>query len=287
MTQLNPDERMIQEAFESIMDDKIPDPLNQRMDNSLQIFRDNLSNHPGLQDRPNNKTNWSEWLFGRKMAWSTVAMAATFVIFFIMIFGNQTPTWAEVSRKFKSLPFFHASVYAKNLVASKALNIEIWMGSGGKIRLRYGPQIVFANKNGNQVTYNVLSRKRVKPEEFATDMIELLNSAESFSLETVIHTLTGDMADLREIPTLVEGVSGDISIFELAKEDSSKTTRIWTLRESLLPVHLRQSDLQHGETIDVLFSYTRQQPAEFFDSNNYEKILKDASIETNDLYMAY
>jgi hypothetical protein len=118
-------------------------------------------------------------------------------------------------------------------------------------------------------------------------MIEILNSAESFSLETVIHTLTGDMADLREIPTLVEGVSDDISIFELSKENSSKTTRIWTLRESLLPVHLRQNDLKHGETIDVLFSYTRQQPAEFFDSTNYEEILKDSSIKTNDLYMAY
>ncbi len=287
MTQLNSDEKIIQKALENIMDDNIPDPLNQRMEKSLQIFHENLSNHPSLQRRCNNHANWSEWIFGRNMAWSTFAIAATILIFSIMLFWNQTPTWAEVTRKFKSLPFVHASVYAKSLVSSKALNIEIWMGSGGKIRLRYGPQIVFANKNGQHITYNVLSRKQAKPEKFATDMIEILNSAESFSLETVIHTLTGDMADLKEIPTLVEGVSDDISIFELSKENSSKTTRIWTLRESLLPVHLRQTDLKEGDSIDVLFSYTRQQPAEFFDAENYEKILKDASIKTHDLYMAY
>jgi len=287
MTHLNPDEKMIQEALENIMDENIPDPLNQRMDNSLQIFRENLSNHPSLQSRPNNTTNWSEWIFGRNMAWSTFAITATVLIFSIMLFWNQTPTWAEVTRKFKSIPFFHASVYAKNLAASKALNIEIWMGTGGKIRLCYGPQIVFANKSGQHNTYNVLSRRKVKPEKFATDMIEILNSAESFSLETVIHTLTGDMADLREIPILVEGVSDDISIFELAKENSSKTTQIWTLRESLLPVQFRQNDLKDGEILDVFFSYTHQQPAEFFDSTNYEKILKDSSIKTNDLYMAY
>jgi len=285
----NPDEEELKRILDETMNDPIPEPLNERMENAIRAFRGNLPNHPYVQsmNRSKEESRWNIWLHRWNLAWPLALILIFAMALHSYFFGNSNPSWAEVTEQFQSIPFVHAIVYAKDMTSASAIQFEIWMGEGGKVRVRCGRQIVFADKRGIQKTYDVLRRRETKPEDNAVHVVKLLSSAETFSLETVIRTVTGHKADLRPVPSRVEGVSNDLRIFDLAPENSNERIRIWTLRESLLPIQLQQRNLDDGESIDVFFSYLQQQPDSFFDPQQFEAILHDASKESADLLGAY
>jgi hypothetical protein len=161
------------------------------------------------------------------------------------------------------------------------------MGNGGKVRLRYGRQILFADQKGLLKTYDIVKRRESAPHEDALHVIKLIHAAETFSLETVIQTLTGNMDDLRPVPNRLEDVSNDISIFELSRENSDDSIRIWALSESLLPIQLQQKNTESGDSIDVFFSYQIQQPDAFFNPLRFQQILKDRSKNDTELLEAF
>ena len=69
-------------------------------------------------------------------------------------------------------------------------------------------------------------------------------------------------------------ISEDMLVFDLDSTISPEWMRIWALRESKLPVRLRMWDPRDGECMDVFVTYEKQQPAEFFDHQKYEQLLK-------------
>ncbi|MGC9328040.1 MAG: hypothetical protein ACP5I1_10435 [Candidatus Hinthialibacter sp.] len=282
-------EAIIKRMLQSIMNDPIPEPVDERMERTLQTFRRNLPEHPYL--RANNRllgfSKIIHWLRGWNLAWSASLALLLFLFIPLFLFGGGNPSWADVAQHFKSIPFFHATVYAKKITSKDAVQFEIWMGEGGKVRLRYGSQIVFADKEGFHKSYDILTRSAVKPDQDVMHVLQLIHSAESFSLEAVIQILTGNTAALRALPTQVEGVSDDISIFELWRDHSPESIRIWALRGSLLPVQLQQKNKQSGESIDIFFSYLKQQPESFFDPMQFEKILAHSSKIPTELLEAY
>ncbi|MBN2329504.1 MAG: hypothetical protein JXR73_20350 [Candidatus Omnitrophica bacterium] len=286
---LDPTEETMKRMLQSIMNDPIPEPIDERMEKTLQTFRRNLPEHPYLRSKNRIRffAKMPTWFSGWNLAWS--ASLAIFLFLFIPSFllGGGNPTWADVTQQFKSIPFFHATVYAKKITSKNAVQFEIWMGEGGKVRLRYGSQVVFADKKGFHKSYDILTRSAVKPDQDAMHVLQLINSAESFSLEAVIQILTGNMTELRALPTQVEGVSDDISIFELWRDNSPESIQIWALRGSLLPVQLQQKNRQSGESIDIFFSYLKQQPESFFDPTQFENILANSSKVPTELLEAY
>ncbi|MEW6238022.1 MAG: hypothetical protein AB1656_21750 [Candidatus Omnitrophota bacterium] len=285
MVPQNPNEEEWKKILDETMNDPIPEKLDERMENAIRAFRGNLSNHPYIQstNRRKEENRWNIWLHSLKLAWPLALILIFVMTLHSFLFGNSNPSWAEVTKQFKSIPFVHAIVYAKEMTSVKAMQFEIWMGEGGKVRVGCGHQIVFADKRGIQKTYDILQRREAEADDSAVHVVKLLNSAETFSLETVIRTVTGHKADLRPVPSRVEGVSNDLRIFDLAPEKSSERIRIWTLRESLLPIQLQQRNLETGESIDVFFSYLQQQPDSFFDPRQFEAILQDASKEPAEL----
>lgn len=289
MTQMNNEEQQGKRILESIMNNPLPDELNERMEKAVQTFRENLPGHPYIcqKERNENKRYFSRRFRSWNLAWVAGFVFLVLIPVYSLLFAGSTPSWADVTRQFKSIPFFHATVYAKKLTDKHAVQFEIWMGEGGKIRLRYGSQVVFAGKAGIVKTYDIIKRRTIKPADEAEHVIGLLNSAETFSLETVIQTVTGNMADLRPLTTRVEGVSADLSTFDLSRDNSSEEIRIWALRESLLPIQLQQKNKDSGESIDVFFSYLKQQPDSFFDPEVFEKQLRDFSTQTSELLDAF
>jgi hypothetical protein len=284
MNQRDAEQENLKRTLESIMKDAIPETLDARMEKAMETFRDNLRGHPHIR-RLNRKSApgdfarefFARWIHGWNLAWSAGFLFLAALAFSSLLIGGGNPTWADVAKQFKSIPFFHAAVYAKQLTSNQAMQFEIWMGEGGKVRLQYGSQVAFAGKQGIRKTYDILERREAPPDANLIHIVKLLNSAETFSLETVIHTVTGSMADLRPVPAKVEDVSDDISIFDLARDDSSESVRIWALQKSLLPIQMQQTDVKSGDCIEVFFSYLDQQPDAFFDPAKFEPILHDAS----------
>ena len=115
------------------------------------------------------------------------------------------------------------------------------MGEGGKVRLRFGSQVIFAGKQGIVKTYNLYEKRVVTPHEEAVRVIEMLNAADTFSLETVIQTLTQDPTELRPVTSRVEGISEDLSVFDIISDnDSDNITHLDAARKVNCPSRFKK-----------------------------------------------
>ncbi len=289
MDHLSPDEEQMKKELHQLMSDDIPPDVNERMEKALLTFRENLAYHPAVKndEARQKQSEGIPWFYRWNLAWAGAVGIIAMIFLTVLFWSNQTPTWAEVAQQFKTISFFHATVHAREIHSSHALQFEFWMGEGGKFRLRYGTQIAFANRQGIQKAFDISTRESDEPHKVLQNVIEYLNTAEDFSLKTVIQSFTGNMEDLQPIPNRVKEVSTDINIFELKRENTNETLRIWTLRDSLLPVYLKLIEHDKSITYDIFFSYLKEQPSEFFDPNQFEETLADLSISMKDLIMAY
>jgi len=258
MGYLTLEERKCKKALERIMYDEIPQELHDKLDSSMEAFRRNLHHHPAFNKPKTRMTKRPKWMVSffevtQRYTWQT-ALAALLVIFLPLVYlGESTPTWANVTKQFKTIPFFHAVIHAKDHNDFLAEQFEIWMGPGGNLRLAYGTQVVFANVDGAITAFNIFSKEKTEPLPMLLEVIEHLNTTDRFSLETVIQSLTGTMGELQPVLSRIEEAAVDISIFDLLEVDSGKMIRIWTLSESLLPIYLQQTNLQNGDTLDIFF----------------------------------
>ncbi len=278
----------VKRIVKQTMNQELPADLQRRMEQSMVAFRQNLSDHPAVKARERKQQQgWFGGVIFAKLAWTTVGAFVMTVLFSFFLFGNSSPTWAEVARHFQSIPFFHATVYFKANTFAQPFQFEIWRGEGGKIRLRFDKQIIFADQAGIQCAFDVIRRKLVEADSEAVEIVQILNSAETFSLETVIRCFAGDIADLRPVPNRVEGVSHDLSIFDLTNEQNAEWIRIWTLQESLLPILLKKWDPEGGESVEVVFSYLDQQPESFFDAEAFREVFRDPKKDEMDLIFAF
>lgn len=265
---LDINEMKLQKIVEDSMNDDISEELDERMERAFSSFRDKLTEHSYYQS--SSPLSGFRGFYCWNLAWSTGVAFLVFVFVSISILTNQPPSWADVSQQFKSISFFHATVNVRKLDSSQAIQFEFWMGNGGKFRLQCGSQIVFANQEGIQNTFDTQSNTRVEPHDFLIDVINHINAADHYSLETVLNSFTGNFSDLRPVPNRVEGVSNDISIFDLHLEDTNQAIRIWALRESMLPIFLKFANLENGISYNAFFSYQQEQPDTFFDAQSFE-----------------
>ena len=269
---LDVNEKKIKRLLEQSMNDDISEELDERMELAFCSFREKLSEHPCYQ--PSSPRRGFRGFYGWNLAWSTGVAFLVFVFVTISMLANQPPSWADVAQQFKSISFFHATVNVRKVDSSQAIQFEFWMGNGGKFRLQCGSQIVFANQQGIEKTFDTQSKTLVEPHDFLKDVINHINAADHFSLETVLNSFTGNFSDLRPVPNPVEGVSNDISIFDLQLEDTNQAIRIWALRESMLPIFLKFANLENGISYNTFFSYQQEQPDTFFDAQSYEDNLE-------------
>ncbi len=226
---------------------------------------------------------------------SRLAAAAVIIIavlaaiqYFAGPIGVTTPAWADVARSFSSVPFFSAAIYVKEDATDEPKQIELWMSHDGRTRLRTGTQVIFANKGKVAKAFDVNSRAEVEPDEHAGFLLEKLGSAEEFSLDSVIKVMFG--AKLEDVTPLINPhavISEDLVVFDVQSTISPEWLRIWALRESRLPIRIRVWDPRDGDATDAVFTYSKEQPEEFFDPNAFAELLKRRQSSRVQIAYAY
>ena len=208
---------------------------------------------------------------------AAILIAAGALVGHLLPFAGGSVAWADVSRQFKAVPFFSVAIYMKENATAEPNQMELWMSHEGRIRLRKGTQVVFAHGGWRQA-YDIESRRVVELDEMARVFIEKIGQAQEFSLEAIIEVMFGGEAT--EVTPLINPdavISQDVVVFDVTLPHTPEWVRIWALRESRLPMRITIWDPRDGASTDAVFTYSREPPAEFFDPNAFESVLRTRS----------
>lgn len=196
--------------------------------------------------------------------------------------------WADVSRRFQTVPFFSVAIYRKDNATAEPTQIEFWMNQDRRLRLRMGKQVIFGREGVLTKAFDISSRQPVEPDERAATFIEKIGQAREFSLETIVRVIFGGTA--QDVTPLVNPnavISQDVVVFDVQLPGSTEWVRIWALRESRLPVRIRSWDPRDGTTTDAIFEYSKGQPNEFFDPNAFGALLQKGGAPVSRTSIAY
>ncbi len=268
---------MVKSAFEG----GAPPEVERRLRGHLEGFR------VRLRLRPRTRAGaMPPWL--RLAAVFTVTVAALFAGAGALFWSSVGPSWAEVVEQFGSTDFFHATIYAKRGAVEEPVQLELWVGHGGKMRMRAGHEMFFG-KGGQLVeTVDMSAQYPGDPGEsheeirWARSMVEYvleeMGARESFTLEALLETLPG-MSGMRAVPHQNPSVtlSHDLVVFDLMGVDAPDRTRIWALRRSRLPVRILYWDPRSGASVDVSLSYTDWHPREFYHPEAFAASLENGN----------
>jgi len=215
-----------------------------------------------------------------------LALGTLFGQFGAMLSGGGV-AWAQVTQRFESVPFVYASIYVRSHALAQPQQFELWMGKGGRTRIRVGDQVIFGRDGQVTHAFDIRQRQAVEADETAADIVRLLASPEEFSLETVIRSLSGGkLVDVTPAVNARAALGEDLTVFDAQSAISPGWVRIYALRESKLPVGLRIWDPAEGFCVDALITYAKEQPEIFFDADAFESELKKVgNDETNLAYL--
>jgi hypothetical protein len=237
---------------------------------------------------------------GQHILWRSIIkspitkLAAAAVIIIAVLIGIhrfsgsiESVAWASVAERFRSVPFFSATLYMKDNATAQPEQIELWMNQKGFARLRYDNQVIFSKKGKVTKAFDLETRGEIEPDQRAVTLVHLMGDAESFSLETVIRGISGgELVDVTPLVNTEAVISEDLVVFDVEHEKSSQWFRIWALRESKLPVRIRMWDPTDGACADILFTYSKEQQEIFFDPEAFSSKAKSLR-NTKEMNLAY
>jgi len=204
---------------------------------------------------------------------------AVMAVFFL----RSTPSWADVSESFRTAPFFSVTVYRRDNATSQPEQYELWVANGNLLRLKYGSTVAFGNAGSLTRAFDIEKRSEVTVDRRAQGLVEMLGDGDTFSFDSLVRSISGDLEDVTPRVIADEIVSKDMVAFDLVSDHTPEWMRIWALRESRLPVHLRVWDPRDGDCVDAIFSYSMEQPKEFFDAEAFEKALTEPGRRSAEL----
>jgi hypothetical protein len=230
-------------------------------------------------------------IFGSRLV--GLAAAAIILLSLAILVGEfgtavtgRNVAWAEVSLQFQSVPFFYASIYVKESTLAQPQQLELWMGKGGYARMRVGSQVIFGRNGQVTQAFDVRQRSAVEPDPLALDIVRMLATPYEFSFETVIQSISGGkLVDITPAMNTQAAVGRDLVVFDAQSMVSPGWVRIYALRQSKLPVGLRIWDPAEGFVVDALITYSKEQPAIFFDSRAFAEKLHEPGSETSLAYL--
>jgi len=226
----------------------------------------------------------------RRFAGAAVAASVLLALALLGVFGNgkHNIAWADVVESFKSVTFFHATLYQQEEALTAPVKTDLWMGHGGKLRICSGTQVAFGGSGKIAKYYDVKRRAECDPAEIVGALLEedAFGSQKNLSIDTVIRMFGNNASVSPPIVNEEASISEDMTVFDVTTDRTPEVVRIWTLRTSKLPVRIRVWDPRDGEAIDAFFSYAEPQPVEFFDATRFEKTLQDRNKEPRDLVNA-
>ncbi len=271
-------ERMVRDEFQK----EVPEEVTSRMREALKGFRMDLRHHPHVM-RLNRRgiSPGRTWGFPITPRAGLAALVALLALVWIalLLAASGSPTWAQVEATFESTGSFQATVYFKDDALAQPVQFELWKGDGGRGRMRDGNRVVFAENGAVTDEFDVLTGEKLRvepaPNRQATAILAAMTSSEEFSLNTIIQWAGGDLAETTPRVNSSAAISEDLAVFDIQSARTPEWLRIWTLRKSGLPIRLRSQDPRDGECLELLFSYSAEQPPEFFDPEAYERFVTE------------
>jgi hypothetical protein len=209
---------------------------------------------------------------------ATAAVIVIAAVIGMTQFGSSSVVWADVAERFKSVPFFSAVVYIRDNVLDEPRQFELWMGQGGRARLRVGSQVIFSCPGEIPRAFDIEKRCQVEPDLRAVALLDILGNTGEYSLETVIRIILGQrLVDVTPLINTDAVIQEDLVVFDIQSEVNPQWARIYALRKSKLPVGIRIWGTDNAECVDTLITYSKEQPDIFFDAKTFEKELADRS----------
>ncbi|MHC4203916.1 MAG: hypothetical protein ACYSTT_04650 [Planctomycetota bacterium] len=214
------------------------------------------------------------------------AAAVIIIAALIGIYQITAPgiAWADVAERFRTVPFFSATIYMKDGALKEPRQLELWMGPGGRSRMRIGDQVIFGRADQTLKAFDITERQEIEPDMQAVELLDMLGTMEEYSLETVIRSISGgQLVDVTPLVNADAVISEDMVVFDALSDGGPEWLRVYALRESRLPVGIRIWDPRNGKSVDVFISYFKEQPDVFFDAKTFSTKLADLSCTDADL----
>ena len=271
--------RQLQERF-----DEKASADNQPLRTLLKNFADDLENHPYVQKK--SVATGSGLL--RRFAFGFSTAAAILIVVMLVFLSSPTPSWAQISEQFACVEFMAASIFYKEDGLADARHIELWMGRGGKVRVRVENQLIFGEKGRVLAAFDLKTQKQVEADQMAATILKMLGIEETFSMETILKGISRGKA-VNQTPVLNPNaaISEDMVVFDMdtGEDNNPQWFRIWALKKSKLPVRIRMWDPRDASMVEMVLDYSRPQSEVFFDPKAFAAAL--TTIRTDQLNLAY
>jgi len=218
-----------------------------------------------------------------------VAGAMTLATVVVVVWTSVTgtgpePTWAQVAERFASVRFLSTTVYVKSSAMSAPVQLELWMGEGGRLRMLAGHEVFFGARGHveERVAFTTPPANEGAVREarrLVYDVIAGLGASETFSLETLVEALPLQAIVSTPLANQDARIASDLVVFDMADESSPEWLRVWALRDSRLPVRMLYWDPRTGESVDAVLNYAHEQPSDFFDAVAFKAALAEGGAD--------
>jgi len=283
------------DALQETFNTSVSKELEKGLKKALDGFRQDLKEHPYLRSQKGRwRYRWRRMFpfhapFLRFLL-LTGAAAACIAVLMTLFLGNKSTTWADVEEHFRAIPFCAVSVYFGSPYSSGDGRAQYWISSDGRARIHSGDKIAFVDLNGGRryiSTFNVKTRREDTHGYICKNILQVFERVKRYgkpTLKSIIEAMTGEnMIDATSLLVSDVEVSKDLLVFDAQSYDTLWNIRVWALRESKLPIRIRKWHRRYDRYEEVLFSYSKEQPKEFFNPDAFEKRLKDSASTEHDL----
>jgi hypothetical protein len=198
--------------------------------------------------------------------------------------------------------------------------VEIWAGYGNRMRIRSGSTVTFADKGQILNTFDLITRSEADTDSITYFLVNKFGKSDTISLDLILRVenplspdeipewfpkgfLSKEWSSTRLVDTTPPVISDPVASQELVVFDhefgylgsKAARARVWALRENRLPIRiaiwLRDYDDRDYRWIrspiwDMIFTYSKEQPKEFFNPKAFAAKLKDTAVSIDRmLYM--
>jgi len=195
--------------------------------------------------------------------------------------------------------------------------VEVWAGYGNRMRIRSGSKVTFADKGEILNTFDMITRSEAGTDSITYFWVNKLGKSDTISLDLLLRVenplslddipewfpkgfFSKEWSSSRPIDTTSSVISDPVASKELVVFDHESgyagteglRARIWALRESRLPIRvaiwLRDYDDRDYRWIrspiwEMIFTYSKEQPKEFFNPKAFAAKLKDSANSIDSL----
>jgi outer membrane lipoprotein-sorting protein len=262
-------DRLVEQAFRTPSDEA----LKAQLRGQLRGFRQDLHEHAYVRrlERPVWRAIW-----GWHPRLATAASLGVVLVIAAVLFSlsQNAPTWAQVAEKFNSVNSLTATIYVKVPELKEPRQCEIWIDRSGKGRVRTGSQVVFSQGGTVIKAFDVNRGEETTPNETARDIIRIVGSEATYSLETVLRIFGDTLTEATPLVNADAVISEDLVVFDIKSASSAERCRVWALRRSKLPVRVLAVNPESGRVTDSILTYSKPQPARFFDPDVFAEQLR-------------